>query len=279
MAEPELPHGRYLTVAYQVHPEAGGQTRAMLMRTRILAQQGGVRPEVLALGPVPDSDARRAALLEQGALIEEIATRNLYDHYREHGWGDEPPGEPNCRISRRTRVEEQPRADGSVLRVVYQPPAGRKVYDYLRADGTPFLRVAAHQFSRKPSWPRSILRVGPDGRVCGEFVSLRALHQRWLRGAHARRRARLRLHRLALRAPAPRAAPRPADAAALPDAQPAPAAAGAPLGRRRCSPRYKRVLKRASRRRRLRHAHRAPARRDRRAPRAHEQHARRRRTR
>ena len=60
MAEPELPSGRYLTVAYQVHPEAGGQTRAMLMRTRILAQQGGVRPEVLALGAGARLRARAA---------------------------------------------------------------------------------------------------------------------------------------------------------------------------------------------------------------------------
>ena len=123
MAEPELPRGRYLTVAYQVHPEAGGQTRAMLMRTRILAQQGGVRPEVLALGPAPDSEARRAALLEQGALIEAIATRNLYDHYREHGWGDEPPGD-ELRDLAAHKVDEQPREDGSLLRVVYRPPGG-----------------------------------------------------------------------------------------------------------------------------------------------------------
>jgi poly(glycerol-phosphate) alpha-glucosyltransferase len=180
MDEPELPPGRYLTVAYQVHPQAGGQTRAMLMRTRILAQQGGVRPEVLALGPVPDSAERRTALLEQGALIEEIATRNLYDHYREHGWGDEPPGEPLPDLSAHT-LEEQPRADGSVLRVVYRPAGGRRVYDYPRADGTPFLRVVAHAFSRKSSWPSEILRVGPDGRVCGAFGSLRAWHHRWLR--------------------------------------------------------------------------------------------------
>jgi poly(glycerol-phosphate) alpha-glucosyltransferase len=180
MDEPELPRGRYLTVAYQVHPEAGGQTRAMLLRTRILAEQGGVRPEVLALGPVPDSEERRTALLEQGALIEEIATRNLYDHYRDHGWGDEPPGEPLPDLSADT-LEEQPRADGSVLRVIYRPADGRRVHDYLRADGTPYLRVVAHAFSRMPSWPSEILRVGPDGRVCGAFGSLRAWHHRWLR--------------------------------------------------------------------------------------------------
>ena len=180
MPDVELPPGRYLTCAYQVHPEAGGQTRAMLMRNRILALEGGVRPEVLTLGPAPDAGARRAALLEQGALIEQIATRNLYDHYRERGWGDEPPGEPLPDLSAHT-IEEELRADGTVLRVVYRPPgAERKVYDYLRADGTPFLRVQAHQFSRKPSWPRRILRVGPGARICGEFPSLRALHHRWL---------------------------------------------------------------------------------------------------
>src|SRR5215207_1121110 len=177
----ELPRGRYLTCAYQIHPEAGGQTRAMLMRNRIFALEGGVRPEVLALGPAPDSAERRAALLEQGALVEEIATRNLYDHYREHGWGDEPAGEPLPDLAPHT-VDEQPRADGTILRVVYRPSGSdQRVYDYLRADGTPFLRMPAHLFSRKRTWPRSILRVGPDGRICGEFTSLRALHHRWLR--------------------------------------------------------------------------------------------------
>ena len=131
----ELPHGRYLTCAYQILPEAGGQTRAMLMRARILAELGGRPQEVLTLGPVPDSGRRRAGLLEQGALSEAIGTRNLYDHYREHGWGDEPPGDPLPDLSAHV-IEEQPREDGSVLRVVYRSPAtGRKVYDYLRAAG------------------------------------------------------------------------------------------------------------------------------------------------
>ena len=181
MPAAELPHGRYMTCAYQILPEAGGQTRAMLMRARILAELGGRPQEVLTLGPVPDSGRRRAGLLEQGALSEAIVTRNLYDHYREHGWGDEPPGDPLPDLSAHV-IEEQPHEDGSMLRVVYRSPAtGRKVYDYLRPDGTPYLRVAAHQYSRPRSWPESILRVGPGGRVCGEFANLRAWHRRWLR--------------------------------------------------------------------------------------------------
>ena len=181
MPAAELPHGRYLTCAYQILPEAGGQTRAMLMRARILAERGGRPQEVLALGAAPDSERRRAALLEQGALSEAIVTRNLYDHYREHGWGDEPPGEPLPDLSAH-RVAEEPRADGTLLRVEYRPPETRRaVLDYLRADGSPFLRVIRHAFSKRRSWPDSILRVGPDGRVCGEFASLLAWHRRWLR--------------------------------------------------------------------------------------------------
>src|ERR671910_451048 len=150
MPDVELPPGRYLTCAYQVHPEAGGQTRAMLMRNRILALEGGVRPEVLTLVPAPDParGARRADL---------------------------------------RRVPQPARAAPSLA-------------------------------------PR------PDPG----------------------RRSRLRLHRLALRAAAPRAAARPADAAALPGPQPAPQAARTALGRRdpgrvRAGPQARR------RRRRLRH--------------------------
>jgi poly(glycerol-phosphate) alpha-glucosyltransferase len=180
MPELAFPPGRYLTCAHQLDPEAGGQTRAMLLRTRTLALEGGVRPEVLTLAAAPDNGARRAALLEQGALIDAIATRNLYDHYREHGWGEEPPGAPLEDLSAHT-VGQQRHEDGTVLRVAYRPPAAdTPIYDYLRADGAPYLRVAAHDFTRRPSWPRSILRIGPDGRICGEFRSLHAMHLRWL---------------------------------------------------------------------------------------------------
>jgi hypothetical protein len=49
MPEPELPEGRYLSCAWRVMTDAGGQTRALLLRNRILALGGGVRPDVLTL--------------------------------------------------------------------------------------------------------------------------------------------------------------------------------------------------------------------------------------
>ena len=115
---------------------------------------------MLALGPVPDSGRRRAGLLEQGALSEGIVTRNLYDHYREHGWGDEPPGEPLPDLSAHV-IEEQPREDGSVLRVVYR--VARE-----RAQG---LRLPARRRHAVPARrrapvlpPADVARVDPPGR-------------------------------------------------------------------------------------------------------------------
>ena len=66
----ELPDGRYFSCAYRVDAEAGGQTRALLARSRILAQEGGVRPDVLMLGAEPEVSERRAALREHGLLAD-----------------------------------------------------------------------------------------------------------------------------------------------------------------------------------------------------------------
>jgi poly(glycerol-phosphate) alpha-glucosyltransferase len=49
-----LPEGRYLSCAFAVSPDAGGQTRALLLRNRILAARGGVRPTLLTFNAAPD---------------------------------------------------------------------------------------------------------------------------------------------------------------------------------------------------------------------------------
>ena len=48
MPEVALPEGRYLSCALRVSLDAGGQTRALLMRNRFLASEGGVRPAASA---------------------------------------------------------------------------------------------------------------------------------------------------------------------------------------------------------------------------------------
>ena len=112
-----------------------GQTRALLMRNRFLAGVGGVRPTVLALGGAPDYEERRQVLLERGLLSEDVGLLNIYDHYREHGWGDaEPGGEPRPDLG--APVAEETRPDGSPWRTSYREPGtGRVVHEYLRDDG------------------------------------------------------------------------------------------------------------------------------------------------
>ena len=178
----ELPSGRYLSCAFGVSPDAAGQTRALLMRNRFLASEGGVRPSVLAFGGAPDYDERRRVLLERGLLSEHVELLNIYDHYREHGWGDEPPtGEPLPDLSAR-RVGEEARADGTPWRISYRlPDSGRLVYDYLRADGTPFLRIPRYGVAERASWRCTIHRLGSDGAPVGAFGSVGQWFRHWIR--------------------------------------------------------------------------------------------------
>lgn len=176
----ELPQGRYLSCTFGVSPDAAGQTRALLMRNRFLASEGDVRPTVLALGGAPDYDERRRVLLERGLLSEHVGLLNLYDHYREHGWGDaEPTGEPLPDLSAR-KVGEEARSDGTPWRISYRLP-DRLVYDYLRADGTPFLRIPRYGIADRSTWRCTIHRIGPDGRPVGEYGSVGRFFRQWIR--------------------------------------------------------------------------------------------------
>ena len=178
---PELPEGRYLSCAFAVPAHAGGQTRALLMRNRILARDGGVRPEVLTLGAAPDNARRRESLLEQGLLLEEIPLRNIYEHYREHGWGESGPGAEPEDLSRH-RIRDDTTPEGEPWRTVYRVPGKqRRIFEYLREDGSPYLRIPRFTNAYKWSWPKRIEQLGTDGSVVGQFGSVGQFFRRWIR--------------------------------------------------------------------------------------------------
>jgi len=177
----ELPRGRYLSCAFRVAPNAGGQTRALLMRNRIFAQ-AGVRPDVLTLGAAPDYDERRRILLERGLLVDEIGLLNIYEHFREHGWGDRGgTGAPLADLGVH-RIAEELRADGSPWRVTYRVPDTRyALYDYLRADGSPYLRIPAFGLANGGSGRAAIQQVGHDGHVGAEYATAGQWFRSWIR--------------------------------------------------------------------------------------------------
>jgi poly(glycerol-phosphate) alpha-glucosyltransferase len=176
-----LPEGRYLSCAFRVSLDAGGQTRALLMRNRILAR-AGARPDLLVLGAAPDYDERREELLERGLLADGIGLLNIYEHYRERGWGDaEPTGQTLADLSAH-RIREEHDSGGAPWRITYRVPEERyAVYDYLRPDGSTYLRIPAFGLAGGSRGRGRIQQVAEDGQVVGEFTAAGQWFRRWIR--------------------------------------------------------------------------------------------------
>ena len=180
----ELPHGLYLSAPIDIGADYGGQTRALLMRNRIFVTEAGISPTVLSFSARPDLAERRAVMLERGLLLPQIDTPNIYEHYRERGWDESAETGPRTELADlgRHKTAEEAHADGSPWRVTYRDKqAGSVVHDYLRADGTPYLRIPGFVFKEPSTWPREIQRVGADGSVIGSYPALGRWFRQWVR--------------------------------------------------------------------------------------------------
>ena len=71
--------------------------------------------------------------------------------------------------------------DGSPWRVVHSLPGGRDIGDYLRPDGTVYLRIPLFDFRKAQTWPRKIRRVAESGEITGSFDSLGEWFRTWVR--------------------------------------------------------------------------------------------------
>lgn len=181
MPAPDLPPGRYLSCTIDVSPDYGGQTRALLMRNRILAREGR-DPTVLTLNAANDYADRRRICLERGLLLPGMPLLNIYEHYRERDWDEEADaGAPLEDLSPHLTAEEQ-LTDGTPWRTTYErPTTGATVYDYLRPDGSTFLRIPWFDFADPATWPRAITRVSGSGQVIGRFGAIGQWYRRWVR--------------------------------------------------------------------------------------------------
>lgn len=181
MTSRELPDGRYLTCNVRLDPNAGGETRAALLRNRIFARQRGIHPTMLTFAAAHDHADRRDVLIERGLLLPEISLLNIYDHYRLNDWPDARGSGTALKDLSRHTVSEEMTADGSPWRIAHSLPGGRTVFDYLRPDGTVFLRLPLFDFRKPDTWPRAIRRVAENGEIVGSFDSLGAWFRTWLR--------------------------------------------------------------------------------------------------
>ncbi|MGA8211731.1 MAG: glycosyltransferase [Nocardioidaceae bacterium] len=184
MDDLELPAGRYLSCAIDVHADNAGQTKALLMRNRIFAARTGVVPTVLSFGASNDMAERRSVLAERGLVDHGVELLNIFEHYQDTDWPEDvaagrderPLADLRSRLTKETAL-----ADGTPWRRTYRLADGTSVYDYLRPDGTAFLRMPAFVFREAETWPTSLLRVSRAGAVVGEHDSLRSWYHQWLR--------------------------------------------------------------------------------------------------
>lgn len=160
------------------------------MRNRIFATEAGITPSILTFNARTDLAERREILLDRRLLLEQIQTPNIYEYFRDHGWADSSNEGTELTDLGAYKTDEEFYPNGRPWRVTYRITEQKQtVYDYLRADGTPYLRIPGFRFSKPSTWPTQIEQVGPDGSVVGKFNSVGQWFRKWIRELTAEERA------------------------------------------------------------------------------------------
>ena len=123
-----------------------------------------MRPDVLTLGPAPDYAQRRERLLEQGLLLDGVRLLNIYEHFRDHGWGDQAPtGEARGpEPASGQRGADGP--TGAPWRDVYRLPDTKRPGDRLPARRRHALPAHAARSASLQGWWRGRIQLVGRGR-------------------------------------------------------------------------------------------------------------------
>ena len=184
MAEIEMPEGLYFSLSGVVRPGTGGQTRALLMRNRLLTQKAGVETTLLTFDSPPVYPDVRAGLEEQGQLVPGMRLLNIFEWYRAHeGADDEPIADSLPKLDGFVTEDEQ-HPDGTVYLTKYlQSRAGvlhPAIHDYRRPDGSVYLRAPAGVAA--DSTPASpYVLVNRQGAPTHTWPRKGGWHRLWLR--------------------------------------------------------------------------------------------------
>jgi poly(glycerol-phosphate) alpha-glucosyltransferase len=185
-----LPEGRYLSAVGGLRPDKGGQTAAMLMRSRVISDVRGEPVDVLTFDPCRWYPQIRARLREAGQLTGGMRVRNLYEHYRDLGWGADAGTGAGLEPVRDLRADAVAMKGGTPWKTQYLDASGAPVLiDYQRVDGSVYLRVASYSPRTPESLMTPVTRVAPDGEIVGRYGRVHDLYERWISDlTHADRR-------------------------------------------------------------------------------------------
>lgn len=176
-----MPAGTYLSLAGELKPTTGGQTRAQLMRNRLLCQHAGIEPVICTFDSSTDYPRTREAFRRQGQLVDGMSIVNLYEWYRERALTEaDPLGHELPDVVGHDR-REVPHPDGSVHYTSYRHPRldMESLRDYRRPDGSVYLRMPMSR-TETGSSPTPVVLVSAAGAPVAAWPSGRGLRQRWL---------------------------------------------------------------------------------------------------
>ena len=160
----------------------GGQTRALLMRNRLLAQHAGIEPTLLTFDQTRSTPRSAPPCAHQGQLVAGMQLLNIYEWYRTTMASTAtPPADPLPDLEGSTPGRAPPRRHG--LRTKYLSSARacstRSVHDYRRptARSTCAPRSGWSPTRRRPRRASSV-----DGRCPHPQLGAQGwLAQAWLR--------------------------------------------------------------------------------------------------
>jgi poly(glycerol-phosphate) alpha-glucosyltransferase len=176
-----MPEGQYFSLAGMITAGPGGQTRALLMRNRLLAERAGIEPIVLTFDSAPHYRQVRAALREHGHLADPMRLLNIYEWYRETDLDHLPAtGDPLPEIAGFDTVDDS-HPDGSTYRTRYLHRSRLEdvVHDYRRPDGSVFLRLPAGPSAARAPATQAML-VNSQGQPVASWPGQRGWRQHWI---------------------------------------------------------------------------------------------------
>ena len=179
-----MPEGRYFSLSGAIRAGTGGQTRALLMRSRLLTQKAGVEPTILTSDPAPVYPEVRAALEQQGQLVPGMQLLNLYEWCRNHdGFDGEPIADHLPKLDGFV-TQDEVHPDGTVYMTKYLSERSgmlhETVNDYRRPDGSVFLRAPVGKVADStPATP--YIMVNRQGVPTHSWERKGGLHRLWLR--------------------------------------------------------------------------------------------------
>lgn len=175
-----MPEGAYFSLSGVIRPDAGGQTRALLMRNRLFAQHTTIRPTLLTFDTDPVYPEVRKALRDAGLFVPGMRLVNLYEDLRTADFTAEPVEEVELAELDQFERTSEAHPDGSIYRTHYVDPTDQspQVIDYHRADGSRYLRVPASENMKKSA---RYLLLNENERPIKAYRTINELYRFWLR--------------------------------------------------------------------------------------------------